>query len=102
MQFLYMAVAKRSDSEELGWLPYSLLPFRNGNGPAHFDGEAVPVKLKAVRIRDDGTVISLGQHREPERSRLFMTLRILIGQSHEVVVASTERRPTTRPCRGSD
>ncbi len=32
----------------------------------------------------------LGQHREPERSRLLMTLRILIGQTHEVVVASTE------------
>ena len=32
----------------------------------------------------------LGQHREPERSRLFKTLRILIGESHEVVVASAE------------
>jgi hypothetical protein len=32
----------------------------------------------------------LGQHREPERSRLFMTLRTLIGESHEVVVASAE------------
>ena len=32
----------------------------------------------------------LGQHREPERSRLFTTLRILIGESHEVVVASAD------------
>ena len=32
----------------------------------------------------------LGQHREPDRSRLLATLRILIGQSHEVVVASAE------------
>lgn len=32
----------------------------------------------------------LGQHGEPERSRLFTTLRILIGESHEVVVASAE------------
>ena len=32
----------------------------------------------------------LGQHREPERSRLFKTLRILIGESHEVVVASAD------------
>ena len=32
----------------------------------------------------------LGQHREPERSRLLATLRILIGESHEVVVASAE------------
>lgn len=32
----------------------------------------------------------LGQHREPERSRLFKTLRVLIGESHEVVVASTD------------
>jgi len=32
----------------------------------------------------------LGQHREPERSRLLKTLRILIGESHEVVVASAE------------
>ncbi len=32
----------------------------------------------------------LGQHREPERSRLLMTLRILIGESHEVVVASAD------------
>ena len=32
----------------------------------------------------------LGQHREPERSRLLATLRILIGESHEVVVASAD------------
>ena len=32
----------------------------------------------------------LGQHREPERSRLLTTLRILIGESHEVVVASAD------------
>ena len=32
----------------------------------------------------------LGQHREPERSRLFMTLRILIDKSHEVFVTSGE------------
>ena len=32
----------------------------------------------------------LGQHRDPERSQLFMTLRILIDESHEVVVASAE------------
>ena len=30
----------------------------------------------------------LGQHREPERSQLLTTLRVLIGESHEVVVAS--------------
>ena len=32
----------------------------------------------------------LGQHREPERSRLLTTLRILIGESHEVVVVSAD------------
>ena len=32
----------------------------------------------------------LGQHREPERSRLLGTLRILIGDSHEVVVTSAD------------
>lgn len=32
----------------------------------------------------------LGQHLEPERSRLLATLRILIGQSFEVVVPSAE------------
>ena len=32
----------------------------------------------------------LGQHREPERSRLLTTLRILIDESHEVVVASAD------------
>ncbi len=32
----------------------------------------------------------LGQHREPERSRLLKTLRLLIGESHEVVVASAK------------
>lgn len=31
----------------------------------------------------------LGQHGEPERSRLFETLRALIGNSEEIVVAST-------------
>ena len=32
----------------------------------------------------------LAQHREPERSLLLMTLRILIGESHEVVVTSAD------------
>ena len=32
----------------------------------------------------------LGQHREPERSSLLTTLRVLIGESHELVVASAE------------
>ena len=32
----------------------------------------------------------LGHHREPERSRLFRTLRILIGQSRDVVVSSAD------------
>ncbi|MCE2423219.1 MAG: hypothetical protein J4G03_07930 [Gemmatimonadetes bacterium] len=32
----------------------------------------------------------LGQHREPERSGLLTTLRRLIGESHEVVVASAD------------
>ncbi len=32
----------------------------------------------------------LAQHREPEKSRLLATLRILIGESHEVVVASAD------------
>ena len=32
----------------------------------------------------------LGQHGEPERSRLLTTLRVLIGESHEVVVASAD------------
>jgi hypothetical protein len=32
----------------------------------------------------------LGQHREPERSRLLTTLRVLIGESDEVVVASAD------------
>ena len=32
----------------------------------------------------------LGQHQEPERSRLLTTLRILIRESHEVVVASVD------------
>ena len=32
----------------------------------------------------------LGQHREPERSRLLATLGILIDRSHEVVVAGAE------------
>ena len=32
----------------------------------------------------------LGQHREPGRSRLLTTLRILIGQSDEVVLPSAD------------
>ncbi len=32
----------------------------------------------------------LGQHGEPERSRLFKTLRSLIHESHEIIVASTD------------
>ena len=32
----------------------------------------------------------MGHHRERERSRLFRTLRILIGESHEVVVVSAD------------
>ena len=32
----------------------------------------------------------LGQHWDPDRSRLLETLRILIGKSHEIVVVSAE------------
>ena len=62
------------------------------------DASTEPATVGAVRVTPNTLTEAsnlLAQHEEPERSRLFETLRFLIENSKEVVVASVEAARTS-------